>query len=132
MKYSYDEKLSYEVTRLMGDRDAQNQFFGGALGIQNSPKTYQKKYADDKMAFACDVLCHCDWCNRTSCDKCKLTAANMNAHKEIDAGTRKKPERTGYEERTISMPGYWISTSVDRKTGAVTVTMRPYISKEGK
>lgn len=130
MKHTYEEKIEYEVNRLRGNRDAQNQFFGVALGIQNSPKTYLKKYADDKMAFACHVLCRCAWCNGIQCDKCKLTSANNNAHKEIDSGLRKKLERNGYGEKTISMPGYWISTSVDRKTGAVTVTMRPFIKKE--
>lgn len=130
MKHTYEEKLNYELSRLIGNREAQNQFFGGALGIQNSPKTYLKKYADDKMAFACDVLCKCAWCNNTQCDKCKLTAANKRAHQEIDNGLRKKPEHVGYSEKTISLPGYWVSTSVDRKTGAVTVTMRPFIKKE--
>lgn len=129
MKYTYEEKIEYEVNRLRGNRYAQNQFFGGALAIQNSPKTYAKKYADDKMAFACDVLCQCNWCNRVSCEKCKLTAANKQAHKEIDNGLRKH-DRNMYEERTISLPGYWVSTSVDKKTGAVTVTMRPFAKKE--
>lgn len=130
MKHTYEERLNYELNRLRGNRDAQNQFFGGALAIQNSAGTYLKKYADEKMAFACDVLCRCAWCNNTKCDKCKLTRANENAHKEIENGLRKKPDRIGYDEKTISLPGYWVSTSVDKKTGAVTVTMRPFVKKE--
>lgn len=122
MSFTYNEKLEYELNKLRGNREAQNNFFGKALGIQNSPNTYDIKYAEKKFDFACDVLVHCDYCNHTQCEQCKLLMANKNAKEDILEGRRKRPEKKFYTPRQTE--DYIVRFRVDKKTGIVTAIMR--------
>ena len=91
MKRNFNEIVDYEIKRIQADRNLQNQFFGKAIAIQRSPKTYAVDYAKRKLLISCAVLCMCGYCNNKKCENCKLECAHKIALAEIEAGTRKPP-----------------------------------------
>lgn len=121
-KRTYEEKLSYETNKLLGNGGEQNRFFANAINRQNT--AYDVGYAKRNIEFACDVLQTVNFCKNHLCTECKLERAHKNAKKEIFAGKRKVYEKVK-DSKTIQIEGeYLVKTSVDPKTGVVTTIMR--------
>ena len=119
----YNDMLEYELQKMEAGQEEQLKFFNTAVAIQNSETTYDINYADRKYAFACDVLCHCGFCNRYRCERCKLHEANARAHDDILNGRRKKAERT-YSSQKRKTEEFVFRLSVDKNTGRITRIMK--------
>lgn len=124
----YEERVEYELNKLRSDKNAQNQFFGRAIALQNSQNTYDATYANEKMEFACDVLCRCNWCH-TNCADCKLTEANRKALEDIKHGKRrgeKANKKRKNSKRHLEVVGtYRVSLDINHHTGVFKLIFTP-------
>lgn len=119
-----ENQVSYEVQRIKSGEISPDLFFAKAVGIQNSKKTYTLAYANDKFTVSCETLCTVGFCNKSSCEHCKLNAAHNQAVKDILSG-----ERTGKikNAKVVSMydKEYYLVTIMDLATGIKNLTYYP-------
>lgn len=137
MSRTYEERIGREINKICISRDDQNQFFGRAIAIQNSPTTYSAEYADAKMKFACEVLVRCGWCNNQLCDTCKLTEANLRAKMDIACGWRNQPEpktktRPKKDSGLKICGNFKVRMYTDSKTDVTHITLIPIAPSKPK
>ena len=85
MKYTYSERVNYEIHR-RNTRDEQKRFFKGAVNRMMYDGSAQEVIEDQK--FACDVLCHTGFCLHVDCECCLLQQKFNEALKDFALGIR--------------------------------------------